>query len=97
MSECIKCGVLIQTKAATGRPSSYCSPSCRKSAEYEIGRINRRLADFENDLIREKMHQPKDRGVNIYGEKCHERIEALETAIVESEARLKCLLAAKND
>ncbi len=96
MSKCIKCGQFFETTSTTGRPSDYCSSACRRAAGYEVERINKRLADLENDLVREKLHKDKnDR--DAYGKKCQERIEALEAAILESEARLKSLLAAKND
>lgn len=96
MKLCIKCGQEIKPVSTTGRPPDYCSPGCRKSAEYEIGRVNRRLADLENDLVHEKLHNDK-KSVNCNGQSPQERIAALENAIVESESRLKVLLSAKND
>ena len=95
MNECIKCGLPIKTAATTGRPSDYCSTSCRRAAEYEIGRINRRLADLENDLVSENRY--KHEGVNFAGQRYPERLAALQDAITESEARLKRLLSAKGD
>lgn len=95
MSDCIKCGLFFQTAATTGRPSDYCSISCRRSAEYEIGRINKRLANLEDDLVNEKRY--KHNGANASGQRYPERLAALQEAISEGEARLKKLLSAKGD
>jgi hypothetical protein len=44
--KCAKCGgELVQQE--TGRPSRYCSKACRRAAEYELRRIQRRLEDLE--------------------------------------------------
>ncbi|MFZ2171445.1 MAG: hypothetical protein WAW61_17625 [Methylococcaceae bacterium] len=96
MNLCIKCGQEFKPASTTGRPPDYCSHACRKSAEYEITRINKRLGGLEDDLVAEKMH-PNDKSVNCYGQKSQERIAALENAIVESESRLKKLLSAKDE
>lgn len=97
MSEdhCIKCGAIISKTSTTGRPLCYCSTACRRASGYEIERINKRLAGLESDLINEKIHKSKN--VNAFGERYSERVAGLEAAILESEARLKCLLTAKND
>jgi hypothetical protein len=49
--KCIKCGKDFTTAATTGRPPSYCSIACRRSAELEITGINRRLEALEEELI----------------------------------------------
>lgn len=91
MKECIKCSKPIEATSKTGRPAVYCSTACRRLAEYEINRINKRLANLEDQLIYEKMG--KDNAVNSQGLRRDERIAALTAAIDDNEARLKELLA----
>jgi hypothetical protein len=95
MIQCVKCGQSFETKATTGRPPSYCSTACRRSAEYELGRINRRLASLEDRLESEKLSLRK--GGDAEERRRGERIAALEAMITETEIRFKQLLAAKND
>lgn len=37
------------TRPATGRPPTYCSVACRRVAEAELRRIDRRIAGLESD------------------------------------------------
>lgn len=37
------------TRPATGRPPVYCSVACRRVAEAELRRIDRRIASLESD------------------------------------------------
>jgi hypothetical protein len=51
MTVCRNCG--DQLPAASGRrgpPKTYCSVACRRSAEFEIRRINDRLGNLEKRL-----------------------------------------------
>ena len=43
---CLKCRTPL-TPTAAGRPPSYCSPGCRRAAEYELRRIQRHLERLE--------------------------------------------------
>ena len=95
MKNCIKCNSPIQTTAKTGRPAVYCSTACRRAAEYEIGRINRRLIELEDQLIFNKAG--KDNTRDARGLTRTERVEALQVAIAESEQRLRSLLAANDE
>jgi hypothetical protein len=45
---CRKCGGRLVIPS-TGRPPTYCSIACRRSAEFEIRRISRRLEGLENE------------------------------------------------
>jgi hypothetical protein len=40
---CRKCGADLPARPRRGRPAAYCSEPCRRLAEYEIRRIDRRL------------------------------------------------------
>jgi hypothetical protein len=42
----MKCGTPL-SKPPTGRPPSYCSRTCRRAAEFEIRRCERRLERLE--------------------------------------------------
>ena len=44
---CVKCGGLLEAADGPGRPATYCSTTCRRLAEFEIRRIDRRLAAYE--------------------------------------------------
>ncbi len=45
-SACLMCGGGIE-QPATGRPRVYCGPTCRRAAEYELRRLQSRLAVAE--------------------------------------------------
>jgi hypothetical protein len=48
---CIQCGSEIESKPnARGRPQRYCSTSCRRTAEFEIRRVNGLLGRLEERL-----------------------------------------------
>jgi hypothetical protein len=95
MNECVKCGQAFQTEAKVGRKASYCSIACRRSAELEITRINRRLFNLEEQVVKEKQHVVTGR--DFYGADQPQRITKLKNAIAEEEARLRILFAAKGD
>jgi hypothetical protein len=44
---CPRCSRAIPASEGAGRPATYCSPGCRRAAEYEIRRINDRLDHLE--------------------------------------------------
>ena len=44
---CKSCGKRIALKAR-GRPSDYCSTACRRASEFEIRRLNTRIARLED-------------------------------------------------
>ena len=48
--KCRICGGPLEQADGPGRPKTYCGTACRRSAEMEIRRIDRRLADLEGRL-----------------------------------------------
>jgi hypothetical protein len=53
MQLCLKCRrPLPERQGTTGRPPAYCSVSCRRAAEFEIGRVNRLIENLEETLSR---------------------------------------------
>jgi len=48
--QCRKCPKQMPEHVGPGRPSSYCSPACRRSAEYELRRIQRALEGVEEQI-----------------------------------------------
>jgi sugar-specific transcriptional regulator TrmB len=46
--DCIICGFSFIVVHRRGRPQVYCSVECRRLAEYEVGRLNRRLETLES-------------------------------------------------
>ena len=49
---CRKCLRPLPDQPATGRPKIYCSPTCRRMSEFEIGRVNRLIDTLEDSLAR---------------------------------------------
>lgn len=47
---CAICRVDLPEYAGTGRPARYCSTACRRSAEFEVRRINSLLEKLEAEL-----------------------------------------------
>ncbi|MGH8729782.1 MAG: hypothetical protein ACREV9_16870 [Burkholderiales bacterium] len=87
---CLKCGKLIDSNAATGRPKSYCSIGCRRLAEFEIRRLAQFLAKHEEQwrLARWDRFGCAD----VLGRTREQQIEDLERALRDAESRLKALL-----
>ena len=50
---CLKCGTPLPERVGTGRPSLYCGATCRRLAEFEIRRVDRRLAGYGVELREE--------------------------------------------
>lgn len=93
---CRKCGTPLSTPL-TGRPPAYCSVGCRRAAEYERKRLQRHLEQLEvqrNHLRQQILEGGLDRVQRRYREK---QLEAVQTLIVEHEARLHMLLSEGND
>jgi sugar-specific transcriptional regulator TrmB len=89
---CVKCGRPLE-KPATGRPPAYCSTACRRLAEYELRRINRRLEKLEGRASRLR-HSP-DVGAKDWAGRTHaEALAACEAEIADAEKRLRALLDA---
>lgn len=88
---CKKCGRNL-AKPRTGRPPRWCSTGCRRAAEYEITRLQRRLERLEEQ--REKRRGEKGDAMRDYlGRPQAEAVQALEDGIHEAETRLRQLLS----
>lgn len=86
--QCIKCGSPLAPKAGTGRPAIYCGESCRRLVEYEIRRLDRRIAAYELELRGLRYDGPDD----FDDTERQKRMRALRRWVTEDEARLLTLL-----
>jgi len=95
MTNCLQCGAELQ-KPKTGRHPSYCSVGCRRSAEYEITRLNRRIDSFENDLAHERgLQGPFPDICDGFGRHVQDRVNHLQKELGAAENRLRLLLNAR--
>ncbi|MGH8659840.1 MAG: hypothetical protein ACREV4_15545 [Gammaproteobacteria bacterium] len=93
MSElaCRSCGALL-AKPKAGQRQFYCSAGCRKSAEYEIRRVNRRLESLETSLSSMRIN-PRDEFLEMIDGRTHsERVAAVEAELAILKARFRELL-----
>lgn len=51
MKTCAVCNKPVESNAKTGRPKDYCSVVCRRMAEREILRLEKRIGELEHDLM----------------------------------------------
>ena len=51
MESCIECGSALPARAATGRPTLYCSTGCRRSRQYARARAARAVEAAERALL----------------------------------------------
>ena len=86
---CAKCGKAM-SKPSTGRPPRWCSTGCRRSAEREIRRLDRRLESLETQRVDLKSDRSGLRDMG--GRSPEQQVAANAEAIEEAEARLKRLL-----
>lgn len=88
--KCVKCGRSTK-KPSTGRPPRYCGEGCRRSSEYEIRRLVRRLEALEDDLV--SLRGVRDDGIpDAYGHTPGKRRTLLREGIKDDEERLRVLL-----
>src|SRR5213593_2867940 len=84
---CLKCDQPLPVGTGRrGRPASYCSPACRRAAEYELRRIQRALEHVELLLRSVRMG---------FMQHLRENVPAMEAERDRLEARLRELLAAQ--
>ena len=97
LMKCQTCGTEIE-KPATGRPKRYCSTACRRVAEFEIRRLNKRIGRLEErfDDESEQVDAPTPWD-DVYGRNPAARLAAVEKLIRRAETRLKTLLTAAED
>ena len=90
---CAKCRTPLAPYAGSGRPSAYCGEACRRLAEYEIKRIDRRLARDQLQLREELADRnPADHWIDNLGRTRAQRIRDLRKWIAEDEQRLRELV-----
>jgi hypothetical protein len=97
VTSCKKCGVPIQNPAM-GRPKDYCSPACRRLAEFEIRRLNRELDRLETQRI--DLEQPAFAASelrDIYARTHKQQLADVQHSIATVEKRLRALLSAESE
>ena len=89
---CAKCGEPLPARAKTGRPAIYCSEGCRRSAELELRRLQRRLEALE--VRGSELRHSRDDGIrDWHGRRQPEALANCEAEIAEAESRLRLLLS----
>lgn len=91
---CAKCGMPIEHDGGPGRPPTYCSATCKRLVEFELRRLDRRLANYALELREELADRlPARRWVDNLGRDRDQRIADLKTWIAADEERLAQLLS----
>jgi hypothetical protein len=84
---CAKCGSPLERAPGPGRPPSFCGAACKRLVEYEVRRLDRRIADYELEQRGLKFdgpdHDDRDR---------QRRMRALRRWIRADRERLRALL-----
>lgn len=80
---CAKCSRPLAERTGPGRPALYCSTACRRSAEYELRRVQAALEDVEGQLRATRL--------GWYGRTEADRVK-FDAIRAELEARLLVLL-----
>jgi hypothetical protein len=91
-SACRACGRPL-ARPATGRPPTYCSEACRRSAEFGIRRADRLLAKLEDQASATRVEIA---AIESYGGRTaeqHARLTALEAEIVRHDRRMRELMS----
>lgn len=87
---CLKCRAPLPVRSGTGRPAVYCGETCRRLAEYEIRRLDRRLGRYEDELREELADRnPADHWIDNLGRSRPQRINDLKKWIAADEQRLR--------
>lgn len=90
---CLKCGATLAPAEGPGRPSTYCGEACRRLAEFELRRLDRRLAKYEAELREELADRNEpDAWIDNLGRDRPQRIRDLRKWIKADEARLRQLV-----
>jgi len=85
---CLICKKPIEQKN-TGRPKEYCSTGCRRMAEREILRIEKRVSDLEKRLMELRTVKA---GSRLASGTVEEEIELFENELSNQNKRFKTLL-----
>jgi hypothetical protein len=89
---CINCNQPINDQPENGgRYKDYCSVSCRRMAEREILRIEKRISDLEERLVDLRTMKPD---AMLANGRVHEVIRLVEAELKNQNARFKHLLSA---
>ena len=87
---CASCGADLEPRSGAGRPSAYCSETCRRMAEFAIRGLVRRLDKAEIELRELKAES------GLYDDdERRQRVRALRRWIKQDSAKLRALLGAK--
>lgn len=89
--KCKKCRAEIgHSQSRVGRPKRYCSPSCRRAAEFELRRLNDHLTALEGLLmhVRQAIARRDPMGFDGWGKPALAEVRIAEE-IARLEARLK--------
>ncbi len=89
MTDCAICNKPIQSTAKTGRPKIYCGEPCRRMAEREILRLEKRVSELEEDLMRYRCLKPDTR---LCDGLVHEVIARIEIELKNQNDRFRLLL-----
>ena len=94
LSVCVKCGTQLERAPGPGRPSRFCSQVCKRLVEFELRRIDRRLAGHYEELREERADRTPalEAWVDKLGRTRTQRIGDLRRWIAEDEQRLRELV-----
>ncbi|MBL8340036.1 MAG: hypothetical protein JNL30_01110 [Rubrivivax sp.] len=85
---CLKCSAPIELAPGPGRPPRYCGVTCKRLVEYEVRRLDKRIAAYELELRGLQFDGP-DLVDNAQRQK---RMRALRGWIRTDQERLRVLL-----
>lgn len=93
-NHCLKCRAPLAPHTGPGRPASYCGKACRRLAEFEARRLDRRIAGYEEQLRTTLANRdPFGLDVDHLGRTRRQRLGDLRRWIREDEERLRALLS----
>jgi sugar-specific transcriptional regulator TrmB len=94
MKNCVICEQPFESTAKTGRPKEYCSVACRRMAEREILRIEKRIDSLEEELMRLRCLSAD---TAMVGGRAWEVIERCEIELKNQNDRFRLLLSGAED
>lgn len=94
MKACAICEKPITEQAKTGRPKDYRSVVCRRMAEREILRIEKRIGELEHDLM---SYRRLPANTMLCEGRAHEVIVRVEAELKRQNDRFRLLLTASGD
>jgi hypothetical protein len=96
---CARCGVEIARTDGRGRPARYCGEGCKRLTEFELRRLDRRLAGYHFELREELADRTPaaQAWTDNLNRTRAQRIRDLRRWIAEDEARLRELVGAPGD